>query len=189
MPTPPVTSACTISHFTAGTRQPYSIDARGDPAHLAPAGARRARRVKPMSCISRNATTNITARTAARRTNGAPRLTSCASTPPPSEPVSIATPPTICPRPKTSSSAPSKPVASSASTSHASTAPEKNVKPSPSAERRERPRPERRLDLPQPARTAASRRSASPSRAGTTRAGRRCRRRSPSAPRRAPSPR
>ena len=86
-----------------------------------------------MSCISTNATTNITARTAPRRMNGNPRLTSCASTPPASEPVSIAAPPTICPRPNTVSSSPVNPVAWSASTSQASTAPEKNVNPRPSA--------------------------------------------------------
>ena len=39
---------------------------------------------------------------------------------------------TTCPRPKTDSSEPSYRVASRASTSHASTAPEKNVNPSPS---------------------------------------------------------
>ena len=86
-----------------------------------------------MSCITRHATTNITARIAARSTNGKPRLTCCASTPPPSEPLSIATPPTIWPRPNTLSSSPVNPVASSASTSQASTAPEKNVNPRPSA--------------------------------------------------------
>ena len=44
----------------------------------------------------------------------------------------MAAPPTICPRPNTVSSCPVKPVAASASTSHASTAPEKNVNPRPS---------------------------------------------------------
>jgi hypothetical protein len=52
--------------------------------------------------------------------------------PPATEPTSIAAPATIWPLPKTDSSSPSKPVALSASTSHASTAPEKNVKPRPS---------------------------------------------------------
>ena len=51
--------------------------------------------------------------------------------PPATEPVSIAAPVTIWPRPNTDSIAPVKPVAASASTSHASTAPEKNVKPRP----------------------------------------------------------
>ena len=40
---------------------------------------------------------------------------------------------TIWPLPKTDSRLPSKPVAVSASTSHASTAPEKNVNPRPSS--------------------------------------------------------
>jgi hypothetical protein len=86
-----------------------------------------------MSRISAHATTNISARTAARRTNGKPRLICFASTPPASAPTSIAAPPTIWPRPKTLSSSPVNPVALSASTSHASTAPEKNVNPRPSA--------------------------------------------------------
>ncbi len=47
-------------------------------------------------------------------------------------PESMAAPLTIWPRPKTGSSSPVKPVAVSASTSQASTAPEKNVKPRPS---------------------------------------------------------
>ena len=125
-------SACTISHFTDGTRQPYSIDS--DAIRRISASGRPPRSgVKPMSCISRHATTNISARITARSTNGKPRLIHWASTPPASEPVNIATPPTIWPRPKTVSRSPSKPVAVSASTSHASTAPEKNVNPSPSA--------------------------------------------------------
>ena len=132
MPTPPVNSACTISHLTAGTRQPYSIDS--DAIRRISASGRPPRSgAKPMSCISPNATMNITARIAARRTNGAPRLTCCARNPPATDPVSMAPPPTICPRPKTASSSPVKPVAWSASTSQASTAPEKNVNPSPSA--------------------------------------------------------
>jgi hypothetical protein len=53
-------------------------------------------------------------------------------TPPATEPPSIAAPPTVCARPKTDSRLPVKPVADSASTSHASVAPEKNVKPRPS---------------------------------------------------------
>ena len=51
--------------------------------------------------------------------------------PPATEPVSMPAPVTIWPRPKTDSRSPVKPVAVSASTSHASTAPEKNVNPSP----------------------------------------------------------
>ena len=82
--------------------------------------------------MSRNAAANITSRTRPRRTNGTARLVSSAMNPPATEPPSIATPDTICPRAKTDSTEPVKPVAVSASTSHASTAPEKNVKPSPS---------------------------------------------------------
>ena len=53
--------------------------------------------------------------------------------PPATEPLSIPTPVTIWPRPKTVSSWPVKLVAVSASTSQASTAPEKKVKPRPSS--------------------------------------------------------
>ena len=88
--------------------------------------------VKPTSCMSRKATTNITARTPARTRKGTPRLVAWAISPPATDPVSIAIPETIWPRPKTDSRSPSKPVAASASTSQASTAPEKKVNPSPS---------------------------------------------------------
>jgi hypothetical protein len=53
--------------------------------------------------------------------------------PPPTDPTSIAPPPTTWARPKTDSRLPVKPVAASASTSHASVAPEKKVKPRPSS--------------------------------------------------------
>ncbi len=53
--------------------------------------------------------------------------------PPATEPVSIPMPVTTCPLPKTASRLPSNPVAVSASTSQASTAPEKKVKPRPSS--------------------------------------------------------
>ena len=43
----------------------------------------------------------------------------------------MATPLIICPRPRTDSRPPSYPAKASASTSHASTAPEKNVNPRP----------------------------------------------------------
>ena len=82
--------------------------------------------------MSRQATTNITASTPARTRNGTPRLVAWAISPPATEPVSIAIPETIWPRPNTDSRSPSNPVAASASTSHASTAPEKKVNPSPS---------------------------------------------------------
>ena len=51
--------------------------------------------------------------------------------PPATDPPSIAAPDTTCPRPNTDSTEPVKPVAVRASTSQASTAPEKNVKPRP----------------------------------------------------------
>jgi hypothetical protein len=68
---------------------------------------------------------------AVRSRNGMPRLVSWARNPPATEPTSIAAPLTTWPRPNTLSSVPSKPAAVSASTSHASVAPEKNVNPSP----------------------------------------------------------
>jgi hypothetical protein len=45
----------------------------------------------------------------------------------------MATPPAICPRAKADSSVPSYPVKCRPSTSHASVAPEKKLKPSPSS--------------------------------------------------------
>ena len=66
-----------------------------------------------------------------RSTNGTPNPNSSAMKPPATEPVSIAAPETTWPRAKTLSRSPVNPVAASASTSHASTAPEKNVKPRP----------------------------------------------------------
>ena len=88
-------------------------------------------RSNPRSCISTNAVMNIRIRIAARSTNGNPRLTAWARKPPAIEPVSMPMPVTIWPRASTDSSGPWNCVAASASTSHASTAPEKNVKPSP----------------------------------------------------------
>jgi hypothetical protein len=73
----------------------------------------------------------MTSRTPTRTRNGTPSDVTCAITPPATEPPSIAAPPTIWPRPNTASSSPTKPECVSASTSHASTAPEKNVKPRP----------------------------------------------------------
>ena len=81
--------------------------------------------------MSLNATPNITIRTTPRRTNGTPRLVCSAISPPATEPVSIPTPVTIWPRPNTVSICPVNPVAVSASTSQASTAPEKKVNPRP----------------------------------------------------------
>src|SRR4030095_9461710 len=51
--------------------------------------------------------------------------------PPPTEPISIATPVAICPLENTASKVPLYPVDFKASTSQASVAPEKNVKPRP----------------------------------------------------------
>ena len=82
--------------------------------------------------MKRKATTSVTPRNAARSRYGTPRSVSWATTPPGTEPTSIAAPPTACARPNTDSRCPVKPVAASASTSHASVAPEKNVKPRPS---------------------------------------------------------
>ena len=87
--------------------------------------------MKPTSLITANATANMTQRTPTRRRNGTPSEVAWAITPPATDPPSMAAPPTIWPRPNTVSSWPSYPVKVSASTSHASTAPEKNVKPSP----------------------------------------------------------
>ena len=73
MPTPPVNSACTISHLTAGTRQPPSIDSVAI-RRISASGRPRCAGVKPTSCIIRNATANMITRTAARTTNGVPRF-------------------------------------------------------------------------------------------------------------------
>ena len=82
--------------------------------------------------MNHQATTSVTPSIPARTIYGTPRLVSWAMTPPATDPTSIAPPPTTCARPKTDSRLPVKPVASSASTSQASVAPEKNVKPRPS---------------------------------------------------------
>src|SRR4051812_36789645 len=82
--------------------------------------------------MSQKATTNKASSTTTRNRNGTPRLVACAITPPATDPASIATPDTICPRPSTASIPPSYPEKRKASTSQASTAPEKNVNPSPS---------------------------------------------------------
>ncbi len=51
-------SASTISHLTAGTRQPYSTEAAATFLISASGGPPFAG-LKPMSCMSRNATANI----------------------------------------------------------------------------------------------------------------------------------
>ncbi len=77
------------------------------------------------------ATTTVTSSSPTRTTNGTPRFVACAITPPSTEPPSIAAPVTAWPRPNTVVRSPAYPVAVRASTSQASTAPEKNVNPSP----------------------------------------------------------
>ena len=81
--------------------------------------------------MKRNAITRVTPSIAARRMYGRPRSAAWATSPPPTDPTSIAAPPTVWARPKIDSRFPSKSVAWSASTSHASVAPEKNVNPRP----------------------------------------------------------
>src|SRR5947207_11383624 len=130
MPTPPVKSDSIINHLTDGTRKPYSIDAEAifcTSVTTPPPFSGE----NPTTDMRRNATTNMTARMRPRSTKGTPRLVCWAIKPPRTEPPSIATPVTTWPRPNTASSSPVNPVALSASTSHASTAPEKNVKPRP----------------------------------------------------------
>ncbi len=104
MPTPPVKSASTITHLTAGTFQPYSIEAEAI-LRISAIGRPPFSGVKPTSRISRKATKNITTSTTARSTNGTPRFGRRRGNRRPTEPVSIAAPPTICPRLKTDSSA------------------------------------------------------------------------------------
>ena len=89
MPTPPVNRDSTISHLTAGTRQPYSIEAEAT-LRISARGRPPFSGVKPMSCMSLNATTNITIRMRPRSTKGTPRLVCSAMNPPATEPVSIA---------------------------------------------------------------------------------------------------
>src|SRR5438132_10271547 len=119
-----------ISHLTAGTRKPYSTEAEAI-FRISLTTRPLFSGENPTSCISRNAIPNMATRMRPRSTKGTPRLVSWAINPPTTEPLSIATPVTTWPRPNTVSSSPVKPVALSASTSQASTAPEKNVNPRP----------------------------------------------------------
>ena len=82
--------------------------------------------------MNSKAITRVTPSIAARTRYGTPRSDTWAMTPPATDPTSIAAPPTVWARPKIDSRLPLKPVAVSASTSHASVAPEKNVNPRPS---------------------------------------------------------
>ena len=123
--------AASISQRTGGLRQPASREPRAT-AFTSSIGFAPRRGLNPMSCMNQNATMSVTPSIPARRMYGTPRSVSWAMTPPSTEPVSIAIPPTVCARPKTVSRSFVNPVAVSASTSHASVAPEKNVNPSPS---------------------------------------------------------
>ena len=131
MPTPPVKSAWTISHFTAGPRQPCWIDALQMPRICVMALPRFSGGVKPTSCINRKATTNITARTAAADDERRPerQLREHAARQRADEHRDPAD------RLPAAEDGLQRAVVAdevSASTSHASTAPEKNVKPRPS---------------------------------------------------------
>ncbi len=87
-------SDSTISHLTGGLRQPCSIEAAAI-LRMSASGRSRAAGVKPTSCMSRKATTNITASTTPRSTNGTPRLVWAAMKPPATEPDSMPAPVTI----------------------------------------------------------------------------------------------
>src|SRR6478609_10188237 len=132
MPTPAVNGLASMSQRTGGLPRPYFTEALST-VRVAAIGPSLRSGVKPMSRMRIAATTNIASSSPTRTRKGAPRLLSCATTPPSTEPTSIALPLKICERPKTVSRLPLYPTALSASTSHASTAPEKKVKPSPSS--------------------------------------------------------
>ena len=121
-----------MSQRTGGLPSPYFTDARST-VPVALIGPSPRSGVKPRSRMVSAATTNMTASTAPRMRNGTPRFVSWAITPPSTDPASIAAPPTIMARPNTVSRLPRYSVARSASTSQASTAPEKNVNPRPSS--------------------------------------------------------
>jgi hypothetical protein len=87
------------------------------------AEGRVARGTKPMSCMRSVPTTNTPTRRPDRTTNGTAR-SMVARSPPTTAPPTSAVPDTMAPRAKTGSSSPSYPLAASASTTHASTAPE-----------------------------------------------------------------
>ena len=82
--------------------------------------------------MSTAATTNMTSRMPARTRSGTPRFESCDDSAEHRTGEHRHVAATITARPKTASRLPRYPVAWRASTSHASTAPEKKVKPSPS---------------------------------------------------------
>src|SRR5262245_61927081 len=121
-----------ITHLTGALPSPY-FTAPSRTCVTSRSGLSDLFGVNPTSCISRNAAANVAASTTTLTTYGKPRLVTCARYPPATEPESIATPSTIDPLAKTESSRPVNPLAVSASTSQASTAPEKNVNPRPSS--------------------------------------------------------
>ena len=130
--TPPVNGAPASAIAPAGFPSPCSIAPRRT---LLTSSTRVLPRlgVKPMSRIITNANTNVTRQDdSARRMYGTPRFVACATGRRRPSRRASRTPSTISPLANTDSSRPpSNPLAVSASTSHASTAPEKNVKPSP----------------------------------------------------------
>ena len=97
-------------HFTAGTRQPCSIDALAI-ARISVVSRPPRLGVKPTSRITAKASANITTSTAPLSRNGTPSEVSWATYPPTTEPVSMATPVTTCPFAKTESRLPVNPVA------------------------------------------------------------------------------
>ena len=131
MPTPKVNGAASITQRTGGLRNPPSTEPRmtdrTSDATLAPRFG-----VNPRSCMNRSAISTVTASRPARITYGTPRFVAWAMRPPSTEPVSIAIPPTTCPGRRSPRATRCSPSPARASTSHASVAPEKNVKPSPS---------------------------------------------------------
>ena len=106
MPTPAVKGAASIIQRTGGFFRPYSSEA-SKTSFVARSGLVEGAGVKPRSCISRQATANMTRSTPTRSRKGTPSEVACAITPPATEPPSIAAPPMICPRPSTVSSPPS----------------------------------------------------------------------------------
>ena len=81
MPTPAVNGEASISHLTDGTRQPYSIELEVM-VRISLTVPSLFLGVNPMSFIAANAKPNMTTSTAARITNGTPRLVSWATNPP-----------------------------------------------------------------------------------------------------------
>ena len=99
----------------------------------------------------RAATTNMSTSTPARMRNGTPRLVSCATTPPSTDPPSIATLPTIRARPNTVSRLPRYSVARERVDEPRVHGTREEREPEPEQHRHDRPRPERRLPHPEQA--------------------------------------